>query len=239
MEASRYAGLMNNGCCERGTVLSELHFHIKNTENDTDAHSKCKTGWHRTSYCCFVVDLYSAVCMNKPRVSKTHFVPLLLSHFAITLWKKIHHLLQSCCVSSNLTSSSVWKLFVQRKTKPETATSLFLLLTSSNCNIRWWRSVDRPLHTVAQNTWHIGVEHFSFIIFNSFFPFRPVKPAVLGTVGGQKRAAGQPGIWTTWPWGLALRASFLLPSTLYGCILSNQIRHYFFFPCKEQHHPSF
>lgn len=39
------------------------------------AHSKYKTGWDRISYCCFVVDLFSAV-------------PLLLFHFTITLRKK-------------------------------------------------------------------------------------------------------------------------------------------------------
>lgn len=162
-------------------------------------------------------------------MSPTHFLPLLLLYFAITLWKKS----TTCCIPVRAQwfnyHFSVKVICVE---EDKTRNSNIITFTSSNCNIRWCT--------------HFGPKYlrhwcWALLIYDFYcvFPFRPVKPIVLGTVGGQKRAAGQPGIWTTWPWGLALRASFALPSTLYGCILGNWILHYFFFPCKEQHHPSF
>lgn len=114
--------------------------------------------------------------------------------------KKILHLLQSRCVRSNLTTHSLWKLFVEDKSRNS---NIIITFTSSNCNIRWWRSVDRPLHTLARNTWDTGVEYFSFMIFIVyFFSLGPWSQPCWGPLEGRREQQDSPeseprgpGVW--------------------------------------------
>lgn len=141
----------------------------------------------------------SLLCVWINPVSPTDFVPLLIFHFTITIWKK-KHFLQSCFVSSNLTTPSVCKLFVQRKTKPETAISLLLLpltVIFADSTVLTGRHAATPK---IRETLVLSTSRLWFSLF--FFPLGPWSQPCWGPLKGRREQQDSPeskplgpGIW--------------------------------------------